>query len=187
MLKINKLSNWYYFANRNENYIFKVLYKLKLIKDEFLTSGNAKQQYLLMELFRKAYNPMESNNLNEQTQSKLKILLAEDDLINQKLFSYMLKEISNELIIASTGVEAIKLYKENTGIDLILMDLKMPEMDGYEAIKHIREFDKDVRIFALSAFAPETQGDMATKNGFNDYLSKPIRKVDLLKAIESHF
>lgn len=130
---------------------------------------------------------MEANSLNKQTQSKLKILLAEDDLINQKLFSYMLKEISNELLIASTGVEAIKLYKENTDVDLILMDLKMPEMDGYEAAHSIREFDKTVRIFALSAFAPETQGDMVAKNGFNGYLSKPIRKADLLKAIEDHF
>lgn len=131
---------------------------------------------------------MEKNNpVSEPGSKKLKILLAEDDVINQKLFSYMLNEISEELIIASTGVEAIKLFKENVGIDLILMDIKMPEMDGYQAAKQIRELDDVIKIFALSAFAPETQGDAMNGNEFNDYVGKPIRKAELLKAIEKHF
>ncbi|WP_394698655.1 response regulator [uncultured Draconibacterium sp.] len=131
---------------------------------------------------------MEKNNpVSVPASKKLKILLAEDDVINQKLFSYMLNEITEELIIASTGVEAIKLFKENAGIDLILMDLKMPEMDGYQAAKHIRELDGVIKIFALSAFAPETQGDVMNGNEFNDYVGKPIRKAELLKAIEKHF
>nr|WP_321354624.1 response regulator [uncultured Draconibacterium sp.] len=131
---------------------------------------------------------MEINNQgSESATKKLRILLAEDDKINQKLFSYMLNEIADELLIASTGVEAINLHKENSGIDLILMDLKMPEMDGYEAVKNIRESDQAVKIFALSAFSPETQSEAVNGNDFNDYVSKPIRKADLLKIIEKHF
>ncbi|AHW59838.1 CheY chemotaxis protein or a CheY-like REC (receiver) domain [Draconibacterium orientale] len=118
---------------------------------------------------------------------KLKILLAEDDKINQKLFSYMLNDIADELLIASTGVEAINLYEEHSDIDLILMDLKMPEMDGFEAVKNIRKLDKVVKIFALSAFAPETQSEIVNGNDFNDYVSKPIRKADLLKIIGEYF
>ncbi|WP_319229988.1 response regulator [Draconibacterium orientale] len=118
---------------------------------------------------------------------KLKILLAEDDKINQKLFSYMLNDIADELLIASTGVEAINLYEEHSDIDLILMDLKMPEMDGYQAVKNIRKLDKVVKIFALSAFAPETQSEIVNGNDFNDYVSKPIRKADLLKIIGEYF
>ncbi|KJF44634.1 hypothetical protein LH29_04000 [Draconibacterium sediminis] len=118
---------------------------------------------------------------------KLRILLAEDDQINQKLFSYMLNDIAEELLIASTGVEAINMHKEHSDIDLILMDLKMPEMDGYEAVKNIRELDKEIKIFALSAFAPETQKAASNGNDFNDYVSKPIRKADLLKIIGKHF
>jgi CheY-like chemotaxis protein len=118
---------------------------------------------------------------------KLKILLAEDDKINQKLFSYMLNDIADELLIASTGVEAINLYKEHSDIDLILMDLKMPEMDGFEAVKNIRKLDQVVKIFALSAFAPETQSEIVNGNDFNDYVSKPIRKADLLKIIGKYF
>lgn len=130
---------------------------------------------------------MEKNPESEPSIRKVKILLAEDDLINQKLFSYMLKEIAEELIIASTGVEAVKLFKEHSGVDLILMDLKMPEMDGYEAAKNIRQLDETVKIFALSAFAPETQGEAINGKDFNDYMGKPIRKADLIKAIEKHF
>ncbi|WP_297101266.1 response regulator [uncultured Draconibacterium sp.] len=131
---------------------------------------------------------METNNPgSESATKKLRILLAEDDKINQKLFSYMLNEIAAELFIASTGVEAINLHKEHSDIDLILMDLKMPEMDGYEAVKNIRESDKAVKIFALSAFSPETQGEAVNGKDFNDYVSKPIRKADLLKVIEKHF
>ncbi|HYQ57356.1 MAG TPA: response regulator [Draconibacterium sp.] len=116
----------------------------------------------------------------------MKILLAEDDIINQKLFSYMLKGIASELLIASTGTEAIKLYKENADFDLILMDLKMPEMDGHEAARNIREMDAKIKIFALSAYDPGTQNESIRKNGFNDYLAKPIRKDALLKAINEH-
>ncbi len=130
---------------------------------------------------------MEIHPENESNSKRLKILLAEDDLINQKLFSYMLKEIADELIIASTGVEAINLFKAHSEVDLILMDLKMPEMDGYEAVKNIRQMNEVVKIFALSAFAPETQGDVVNGKEFNEYLGKPIRKAELLKAIENYF
>ncbi|MDX8338442.1 response regulator [Draconibacterium sp. IB214405] len=131
---------------------------------------------------------METNNpVSDPIAKKLKILLAEDDAINQKLFSYMLNDIAEELIIASTGLEAVSLHEKNLGIDLILMDLKMPEMDGYQAVKTIRESDQAVKIFALSAFAPETQSEAINGNDFNDYVSKPIRKADLLKVIAKHF
>lgn len=131
---------------------------------------------------------METNNPGSAPAiKKLRILLAEDDQINQKLFSYMLNDIADELLIASTGIEAINLHKEHSDIDLILMDLKMPEMDGYEAVRNIRESDKEVKIFALSAFAPETQKAAANGSDFNDYVSKPIRKADLLKIIGKHF
>jgi CheY-like chemotaxis protein len=67
------------------------------------------------------------------------------------------------------------------------MDLKMPEMDGFEAVKNIRKLDQVVKIFALSAFAPETQSEIVNGNDFNDYVSKPIRKADLLKIIGKYF
>ncbi len=124
----------------------------------------------------------------EDTQkNKLKILVAEDDAINRKLFTYHLKSISDELILTTNGAEAVKALNGDTDINLILMDLKMPEMDGYEATRLIREKNKDVIIIALSAFALETEKNKALQNGFNDYVPKPVSKANLLKAIGNFF
>lgn len=126
-------------------------------------------------------------SVNETVKSKLKILIAEDDVINQKLFSYILRDISDDLTITDNGAEAVKEYTERNDIDIILMDLKMPKMDGYTATRIIREKDKDIKIIALSAFAMETDRKKALENGFNDYVSKPIKKVELYKAIGKYF
>lgn len=123
----------------------------------------------------------------EVSKTKIKLLLAEDDAINRKLFSYMLKAISDDVLMANNGVEAVKMFKDNPGINLILMDIKMPEMDGYEATQLIREIDSDVKIIALSAFPLETEGGKAMQNGFNSYVTKPVSKPNLLKAISTYF
>jgi CheY-like chemotaxis protein len=67
------------------------------------------------------------------------------------------------------------------------MDIKMPEMDGYEATKQIREFNKNVIIIAQTAYAQSGDRDKAIEAGCNDYISKPIRKNDLLALIKKHF
>jgi CheY-like chemotaxis protein len=118
---------------------------------------------------------------------KLKILVAEDDSINQKLISYMLKELTGQLVIVNNGAEAVKFHSDNPDFDLILMDIKMPEMDGYEATKLIRETDKDIVIIALSAFSMENEKDKNDKIGFTDYIPKPINKAGLATAIARHF
>ena len=128
------------------------------------------------------------NEISEEIMAKkIKILVAEDDRINQKLFTYLLKEVSSELLIAGNGDQALKLLKKNPDVDLILMDLKMPVMDGHEATKIIREQDKELPIIALSAFALETERKKALENGFSCYLSKPINKNELLKTIGKYF
>ncbi|WP_346855382.1 response regulator [uncultured Draconibacterium sp.] len=118
---------------------------------------------------------------------KIKILVAEDDQINRKLFSYILKDVSSELLMAADGIEAIKLFNENPDIDLILMDLKMPGMDGYEATEQIRKTNTEVKIIALSAFSVETEQSKAKANGFDAYVSKPVSKVNLIEKIHSYF
>ncbi|MCY1720335.1 response regulator [Prolixibacteraceae bacterium Z1-6] len=119
--------------------------------------------------------------------TKLKILVAEDDAINRKLFSYILKDISRDLLMASNGVEAINIYKEHKDIDLILMDIRMPEMDGYEATHRIRQMNKDIKILALSAFSLSSEGGKAVRNGFDDYVAKPVFKDVLMKTIAKYF
>ena len=99
----------------------------------------------------------------------------------------MLKTHAKELLIANTGKEAVKICKENPDIDLILMDIKMPEMNGYEATKQIRAFNKNVYIISQTAFAQVGDREKSLKAGCNNYISKPIVKEKLLELISNHF
>jgi len=114
---------------------------------------------------------------------KLKILIAEDDVVHAKLLSIIIKDIASEIIYAKTGLEALKNFKENPDIDLILLDIKMPKMNGYEVAKGIRKFNKEVIIIAQTAFALIGDRELAFKSGCNDHLSKPIDKLELLNKI----
>ncbi len=141
-------------------------------------------KFLILSLRKPLY---ENYKTGSEKMNKIKILVAEDDQINRKLFSYILKDISSELLMAADGMEAIEIFKNNADIDLILMDLKMPGMDGYEATAQIRQINTDVKIIALSAFSIDTEQRKAKENGFNDYVSKPVSKVLLMEKISNYF
>ncbi len=113
---------------------------------------------------------------------RLKILIIEDDEISEILIETLVKKIGKTLFKARTGIEAVSLCRNNPDIDLVLMDIQMPEMDGYEATRQIREFNKEVMIFAQTAYALEGDKEKAIAAGCNDYIAKPI-KVDELKQM----
>ncbi|MFA5418633.1 MAG: PAS domain S-box protein [Bacteroidales bacterium] len=117
---------------------------------------------------------------------KLKILVAEDDSISEQFFRAVLANIARELIIVKTGAEAVAACRENEDIDLVLMDIKMPVMDGYEASRQIRCFNKKIIIFAQTAYALVGDREKALANGCNDYISKPVDIHLLLKLIEKY-
>ena len=116
----------------------------------------------------------------------LKILIVEDDEVSHILLANGLRNISKELLHAKTGVEAIEACKNNPDIDLILMDLRMPLMNGYEASRQIREFYKEVVIIAQTAFALVGDREEAIGSGCNDYISKPINKAGLFELIQKY-
>lgn len=130
---------------------------------------------------------LEENIMDEKAKQKIKILLAEDDGINRKLFTYILKDVASELLEAVNGQEAIEMQEKHQDIDVILMDLKMPEMNGYEATRLIREKDKELKIIGLSAFAFEKERNKALESGFDDYISKPVSKKILLETLGKYF
>jgi len=117
----------------------------------------------------------------------LKILIAEDDEGSEKLITMAAKIFGKEVLKARTGVEAIEACRNNPDIDLVLMDIKMPEMDGYEATRQIRQFNKDVVIIAQTAYALTGDREMAIEAGCNDYISKPIKKAELMALIQKYF
>jgi signal transduction histidine kinase/ActR/RegA family two-component response regulator len=118
---------------------------------------------------------------------KLKILVAEDDKISRMLIQKVIEPYSKEIISARTGVEAVKMCRNNPDLDLILMDIQMPQMNGYEATKEIRKFNKNVIILAQTAFALEGDKEKTIETGCNDYISKPINKVELSRLIQHYF
>jgi CheY-like chemotaxis protein len=94
---------------------------------------------------------------------------------------------SKEILKATTGIEAIEACRDNPDIDLILMDIRMPVMGGYEATRQIREFNNSVIIIAQTAYGLADDRKKAISAGCNDYVSKPIFREKLLSIIKKHF
>jgi PAS domain S-box-containing protein len=114
--------------------------------------------------------------------SGLKVLIAEDDEISEMLISIELESYTGKILKARTGTEAVDTCRNNPDINLVLMDIQMPGMNGYEATRQIRKFNKDVIIIAQTAFALTGDREKAIEAGCNDYISKPINN-NLLKEL----
>ncbi|MCK5680874.1 cache domain-containing protein, partial [bacterium] len=110
------------------------------------------------------------------------ILLAEDNIINQDIIVGLLEDSGITIEIAKNGHQAVKLYNEKD-YDLILMDLQMPIMDGYEATKHIRESDQEIPIIALTANAMAGDVEKTKNAGMNEHLNKPIEVEKLYDVL----
>jgi signal transduction histidine kinase/CheY-like chemotaxis protein len=122
----------------------------------------------------------------EESVQNLKILIAEDDETSEILISILVQMFSKEVLKARNGVETVDICRKNPDIDLILMDLQMPEMNGYEATRQIRKFNKEVVIIAQTAFALTWDRKKAIEAGCNDSISKPILKDQLLTLIHKY-
>ncbi len=124
----------------------------------------------------------------EENQNKnLKILIAEDDEISELLISINVSRISNNVMKVRSGSEAIEFCRNNPDIDLVLMDIKMPRMDGYEATRQIRKFNKDVIIIAQTAYGLNGDREKAIDAGCNEYISKPVNLATLNNLIKKLF
>ena len=117
---------------------------------------------------------------------KLKILIAEDDATAEKLLTRIVEKYCKEDLHVRTGVEAVEACRNNPDIDLVLMDIQMPVMDGYEATRQIRQFNKGVIIIAQTAFGPTGDKEKSIAAGCNDYMSKPIDKDLLIRLIKMY-
>lgn len=112
-----------------------------------------------------------------------KILVVEDNEDTREILFYRLKNMGNyDVVLASNGKEALELATRSRP-DLIIMDLKMPVMDGWEATKSLRltDWGKDLPVIALTAQAMEQDEEKALNAGCNDYIAKPIMDYNILK------
>lgn len=117
----------------------------------------------------------------------LKVLIVEDDPISKLLITIAVKPFSKEILKVSTGLEAIEACRNNADIDLVMMDINMPEMGGYEATKTIRQFNKDLIIIAQTANGMQSDRDEALAAGCTDYISKPVNIGALSDLIQKYF
>jgi PAS domain S-box-containing protein len=116
----------------------------------------------------------------------LKILIVEDDEISLSLLMRTIQKIKKEVLYAITGIEAVEACRNNPDLDLVLMDIKMPVMNGLEATRKIRQFNKDVIIIAQTSYAFSDDNKKAIEAGCNDYISKPVNMILLHDLIKKH-
>ena len=121
----------------------------------------------------------------------MKILLVEDNLMNQKVVMFNLKKLNCEISTVINGKEAFETFKNNK-FDIILMDIMLPEMNGYEVTIEIRKLEKinevknPVTIIALTANTYENDKEKCLSVGMNDYLSKPFTAQQLINIIQKY-
>ena len=116
-----------------------------------------------------------------------RILLAEDNIVNQRVAARLLEKRGHSVVIVGTGREALSALR-NENFDLVLMDIQMPEMDGFEATRAIREEEsgtnRHIPIIAMTAHAMTGDRDLCLAAGMDDYISKPIRPSDLINLLK---
>lgn len=162
---------------------FKFSVKLKECKISKQTNQGLKLQNKTVENEK---TEVLSEDSLKKVRNQFNILLAEDNLINQKVSLRILQAFGYKASAVNNGAEAIKAVKEKE-YDLVLMDIQMPEVDGFAATEQIRNFDNDKRdipIVALTAHAMMGYREKCLKAGFNEYISKPIVAKDMLTMID---
>ena len=114
----------------------------------------------------------------------IKILIVEDDLSSKLYLNKILEKTEVMVLNAGEGQEAIDIAYDNPDIDIVLMDIQLPDMDGYTATAKIREFRKNIIIIAQTAYGLIDEKEKIMNSGFDDYLIKPIFSNALVEKIK---
>jgi PAS domain S-box-containing protein len=128
-----------------------------------------------------------TNGSDEQKIKSLVILIVEDNEPSEMLMTRLVRPFSKKILKVTNGIDAIEACRNNPDIDLVMMDIKLPEMDGYESTQHIRRFNKDLIIIAQTAFGLMGEKEKALEAGCTDYISKPINRTVLLGLLQKYF
>ncbi len=124
---------------------------------------------------------------DDKQMKRLKVLIAEDDETSEMFITMVIRKYSHEVMKVRTGAEAVEVCRNNPDIDLVLMDIRMPGVNGIIATHQIREFNKDVIIIAQTAYALSGDKKKAIDAGCNEYITKPLNQALLLELLQKHF
>ena len=114
----------------------------------------------------------------------LKILIAEDDKISFEYLKEVLRIRNADILLAKTGKQAVDLVQSEKDIDIVLMDIKMPEMNGREATRKIKKIRPELPVIAQTAYAMDDERETILHEGFDAYLAKPIQRNEIISIIE---
>jgi two-component system sensor histidine kinase/response regulator len=163
--------------------------------DAFVSKPIQQSQLLdtLQELFNPAFAAEESAPARpraaQEGRTAMRILLAEDNAVNRLVATRLLQKAGYEVVVAENGREAVEFAKKGN-VQLVLMDVQMPEMDGFEATQAIRDEEKTtgahLTIVAMTAHAMKGDRDRCLAAGMDDYLTKPIRSAILFELLERY-
>lgn len=123
----------------------------------------------------------------EDSLNGLTVLVVEDDEVSYDYLTKLLTNIADEIFWAKDGLEAVEMVKNKTHIDVVLMDMLMPRMNGFEATKEIREFNKNIVIIAQTALALASEKAKILASGCDDYISKPVFLAGLKQVLSKYF
>ncbi|MFA9389780.1 MAG: ATP-binding protein [Prolixibacteraceae bacterium] len=158
--------------------------------------GHGSTFYFTLPYTKLPHDELEFENFSLTEQAKvfnipevsgLKILIAEDDEQSSSLMSILVEDLSREILKTNNGNDAVEICRNHPDIDVIFMDIQMPRLNGYEATRQIRQFNKDVVIIAQTAFSLVGDREKSIDAGCNDYISKPIKRDKLLDIMQLQF
>jgi CheY-like chemotaxis protein len=115
-----------------------------------------------------------------------KILIVEDDVASTQLLKTILSNTEAEVLLAESGEEAVELFESKESIDLVLMDIQLPQIDGYEATGKLKKLRPEIIIIAETAHAMKEDRAKSLDAGCDDYITKPIDLQELLKLINKY-
>ncbi len=114
------------------------------------------------------------------------ILIAEDEAVSRFLFEKALKKTKANLFFAGDGAEAVQIVEENDEIDVVLMDIRLPKMNGLEATAKIKKIWPELPVIIQTAYAMQSTKEEAQKTGCDDFITKPIKMESLLATLHKH-
>ena len=115
-----------------------------------------------------------------------KILIAEDDHSNYHFLHEALKDTGVEILWSKDGEETLEVFRENPDLDLVLMDINMPHINGYECTKIIKKERPEIPVVAQTAYAMSGEREISREAGCDGYLAKPIKVTELLETLAAH-
>ena len=113
------------------------------------------------------------------------VLIVEDDQFNFDLLDVILMEINAKVLWGATAAEGLAIYTTEH-VDIVLMDIKLPDMNGYELTKKFKAINENIPIIAQTAYALTGDREKSIEAGCDDYITKPIRRAKIIKIIKHH-